>query len=527
MELENLIENELIHEAGIFFLKNSHESIIVSASCNESTLRGILKKSSDLSSTSRELEQSITDEKSRHSLSRNRSLILRSLKIRPAAKVLEIGSGCGAITRFLGEVAETVVAIERNPERAFDCGARTAGMRNVHILCADYRDIALREKFDIVVVNIAFEGHGAVVGDFEAAQNKAKVFRSFLTADGSIVCFFDGRVVSGIQATIASLFYTVIDCVEILIPLPNWLYPTAVVRSKLLNRVNCAELFANLMSEKRHRTEVGNKHARLMWHDLQNSGALGEYAGSCVAVIGGYRDLVADDWFGDIYSIQRNARYSVRTSIQSDKSNNIRTTKRMFDADRQPVIAASFEHRLESTAWANGYSVHTQIVREICSSRPEPTEKRIEKTVRSWWRAISKEIVGDGKLAGKTLDYHWQNAIFDDADIVFIDREWRWNSPINPTWIIYRTVQKFVDDEIDSVAAWNRMNPILSSYSIILAVARIVGIHVRSRDLFSAVKNECEFQQAVTGQRSRPTKVFLRLFEPIALRRYRVRRFEK
>src|SRR5262245_33087853 len=71
----------------------------------ERTLAAI-SRSADRSSHSAELETWITDWASRYHLSRARSNLLRPFLRDLRGNVLEVGAGCGAITRLLGETAK-------------------------------------------------------------------------------------------------------------------------------------------------------------------------------------------------------------------------------------------------------------------------------------------------------------------------------------------------------------------------------------------------------------------------------------
>ena len=84
----------------------------------EEVLRGVLRKAADLGSDSRELERHITDWVTEYHLSRKRSQLLRGFAFRRSDRVLEVGCGCGAITRYLGETFDDVVAIEGSHARA-------------------------------------------------------------------------------------------------------------------------------------------------------------------------------------------------------------------------------------------------------------------------------------------------------------------------------------------------------------------------------------------------------------------------
>jgi 16S rRNA A1518/A1519 N6-dimethyltransferase RsmA/KsgA/DIM1 with predicted DNA glycosylase/AP lyase activity len=120
-------------------------------------LEKVFTKSADLSSNSYELEQYIRDWSTEYHLSRNRSQLLRGFDFDKRKKVLEVGCGCCAITRFLGETFEDVLAIEGSEIRARLARLRTKNMDNVSILSAPFQEIKFKERFDIIFCIGVFE----------------------------------------------------------------------------------------------------------------------------------------------------------------------------------------------------------------------------------------------------------------------------------------------------------------------------------------------------------------------------------
>jgi hypothetical protein len=81
-----------------------------------------------------------------------RGNLLRPLKIRPGMRVLEVGCGTGAITRWLAEHDVAVLAVEGNIQRARAAAVRCSGLANVEVLAGTLDDVASDVKFDAVVV---------------------------------------------------------------------------------------------------------------------------------------------------------------------------------------------------------------------------------------------------------------------------------------------------------------------------------------------------------------------------------------
>jgi hypothetical protein len=98
----------------------------------EERLLRVLTEAADLSTMSRELITKITDWPSEYHLSPQRHNLLRHLDRLDGARVLELGAGCGAVTRFLGERGAYVSAVEGSLIRA-RCVAALPRPRNVEV----------------------------------------------------------------------------------------------------------------------------------------------------------------------------------------------------------------------------------------------------------------------------------------------------------------------------------------------------------------------------------------------------------
>jgi SAM-dependent methyltransferase len=114
-------------------------------------LEGILRDVDDLSSLSPELLQRAIQAGCWYHVTPFRSNLVRALDIPPASRVLEVGCGGGALTRFLGEAGYQVVALETD-ERLVECARlRCRELSNVEILEGFVEQVVGHEKFDFVV----------------------------------------------------------------------------------------------------------------------------------------------------------------------------------------------------------------------------------------------------------------------------------------------------------------------------------------------------------------------------------------
>jgi SAM-dependent methyltransferase len=130
---------------------------------SESRILEILQSAGDLSSASNELAAQITDWPSRYHLSRQRSNLLRPLRLGPEHRVLEVGAGTGALSRFMGETGAEVVALEGHLDRARAAAVRCRDLANVEVVCGPLERFEDAGGFDLV----------CIVGVLEYAASKA------------------------------------------------------------------------------------------------------------------------------------------------------------------------------------------------------------------------------------------------------------------------------------------------------------------------------------------------------------------
>jgi glycosyltransferase involved in cell wall biosynthesis/2-polyprenyl-3-methyl-5-hydroxy-6-metoxy-1,4-benzoquinol methylase len=118
----------------------------------ELRIAGIIDHTSDLTVLSTELRQHCTDWPSLYHLSGSRANILRPFASWLSGDVLEIGAGCGAITRYLGESGANVLALEGSMRRAAIARARTGDLDNVTVLAERFEDFKCNQQFDVITL---------------------------------------------------------------------------------------------------------------------------------------------------------------------------------------------------------------------------------------------------------------------------------------------------------------------------------------------------------------------------------------
>ncbi|MGB0908832.1 MAG: class I SAM-dependent methyltransferase, partial [Nitrospirales bacterium] len=119
----------------------------------EDRLRNIITQARDVSVMSVELAGHYSDWPSRYHLSNQRANLLRPFEEDIQGKqVLEVGAGCGAITRYLGEIGAEVVALEGSLRRASIAALRCRDLENVTVVAEAVHTFECAQKFDVVTL---------------------------------------------------------------------------------------------------------------------------------------------------------------------------------------------------------------------------------------------------------------------------------------------------------------------------------------------------------------------------------------
>jgi SAM-dependent methyltransferase len=134
-----------------FYVANNTDTFTYSDGAkDESHLLDIVRTAKNLSTTSWELNDTAKTWVDRYHFSVHRGAIVRCLSFASSQRVLELGAGCGAITRALGERFHHVDAIEGSPRRARICAMRCEGLQNVQVFAADIDKISPAPEYDLV-----------------------------------------------------------------------------------------------------------------------------------------------------------------------------------------------------------------------------------------------------------------------------------------------------------------------------------------------------------------------------------------
>jgi GT2 family glycosyltransferase/glycosyltransferase involved in cell wall biosynthesis/SAM-dependent methyltransferase/septal ring factor EnvC (AmiA/AmiB activator) len=437
----------------------------------EAELLARVRAAADRSALSAELAAAGTDWVTRYHLSPVRSNLLRPLAGVLGGNVLEVGAGCGAIARFLGETAASLVSLEPAPARAAVAAARCAELPNVSVVVDTLTGFTASRKFDAVtligVLEYAtrFDGPGA-------ATRWLSRCAELLADDGVLVIaienqiglkYFAGapedhanRPMHGVadlyaadetrtygHAELQSYLHAAgFEAVEVGIPVPDYKLPQSVIGPAGLRHAafDAAELVAASMRGDPQLPVPPLFPLERTWRLMARNGLLAEVANSFLLVArkrarsgAGFGETLA--WH---FATERQPPFTKATCfvaqgdairVQRERLSDAPMPKapRMRLAAEPYVVGRNWAAELAGRLLAPGWSV---------------------ADVAAWlgrWRDALAAHLGvttiPARLPGRCIDLVPQNLIVpDNGRPVFIDAEWELPDDVSRATVALRAL---------------------------------------------------------------------------------------
>lgn len=180
--------------SGVWFPENIENFAYNDGDAAENYILEVIQNTLDLSVNSDELASKMIDWPSIYHLSPRRANLLRPFKNEFKNKrILEIGCGCGAITRFLGESGANVLSVEGSPRRAKIAKSRCRDLSNVEVICNPADKLPDLGEFDIVLLIGVLEYARIFVGKNGENTLLAECFNR-LKSDGTVYVAIENKL---------------------------------------------------------------------------------------------------------------------------------------------------------------------------------------------------------------------------------------------------------------------------------------------------------------------------------------------
>jgi 2-polyprenyl-3-methyl-5-hydroxy-6-metoxy-1,4-benzoquinol methylase len=453
-----------------------------------------LRSCSDVSLFSPELRLQVHDWASLYHLTPYRATILDALGLTAReTKVLELGAGCGAVTRWLGEHFDSVHAVEGSFARAHVARERTRDLPGVEVAATNFFDLAFAGAYDLATLIGVLEYSHLYHPEFRddpwrAALSNLELVRAGLADDGMLVIAIENKLglkylagahedhaakqfegIVGYPSRASAVTWSAAELERLVaqagftgcdfyLPFPDYklartvidassadasVYPANWVETPFPDRV---APHAPLYNESLALREVVS--AGLL-RDLANSFVVLAYTGDRETVRA--RLGVEEGWVARHYSLDRRPAFCKRTSLErSGGGLVIRNTAAVHDAPVLPSQLA-LTQTLSEEPYRAGHGLHFQLLELGAAGRL--TEhlpallRRLQEFLVSGWGTETFDGDGIPLLRGDALDVVWWNIICDPAtgDWHAIDGEWTFGGLLPLDFVLWRGLHHFVE----------------------------------------------------------------------------------
>ena len=325
----------------------------------EQYLVNILKNTEDLSLDSAQLREASVDWVAAYHLSAERANLLKSINLPAYAKVLEVGCGCGAVTRYLGEKGFLVDAVEGSAARAEISALRCRDLDNVQIIEHNFNTLKLPQHYyDVVLFVGVLEYARRFIDDStltaeQAVSTLVNKAASSLSDNGLIIAAIENRMgfkylngayedhlalpdvgvngyqdyeYTGIKTYDRSQWQTIIKACglkhRLFFPFADYKFPTLVINGE----INDDEVdFLSNQIESRDPISPWQRPIKEneQWSRIIKSGDLSEYSNSYGLIIGkSQHDL--ENTFNNHWTLfdKVEIKPELRLNITNEQSNN-------------------------------------------------------------------------------------------------------------------------------------------------------------------------------------------------------------
>ena len=539
----SIISNPLVKDpSGVLVLQGHDRFDYSEGERVESFLERTYRNASDLSSSSRELHFKADVWPTEYYLSVKRAQLLSGFVYDRSLKVLEVGCGCGNITRFLGENFDNVAAVEGSLTRARLARLRTRDLSSVNVFCGPFQEMNFSTKFDIIFCIGVFEYSAGFVEGPDPYNAALRYFSDMLTPDGKVVIaienqlglkYFNGAAEDHIgvpfegvegyhrrpqtirtfgKTELSDMLGRYFSEVAYYYPFPDYKFPDAVLSSKFLASGRAGEMIAQL----------GNRHygpaSPPKWDEtaatlqLARNRLLEDMSSSFLFVASrGKMTGISFPQLGVFYSHSRRDIFSTQSRIVESPEGEIRVVK-----IARPGTSAADTGRLRrldlDSPWLNSLSLQTETVLKALDQNA--TLEQVFAPVRPWVTLLKADAVDRGGVLyvdGTHIDIGWQNAYLAGDGIALIDREFVWQGDIRLNALVIRAIYGFIT-RLKEEGRYSRALAERSGRSLITKIAAVLGIDLVPADFDAFIELECEFNSHIFDTDRAKQTTFLRWY---------------
>ncbi|MDD5298391.1 MAG: class I SAM-dependent methyltransferase [Rhodocyclaceae bacterium] len=488
----------------------------------EERLLATLRVCADVSAVSEELQGLISDWPSEYHLSNVRHNLLRPFDIGPGQRVLELGCGCGAMTRYLGETGAAVVAVEGSLRRAEIAAERCRDLDNVSVWVDNLAEFETEHRFDIVTLIGVLEYSRCFIAGDDPVAACLKAALRHLKPEGRLILsienqlglkYFNGApedhlgerylgiedrygqntpVTFGRRALKEKLASSGFESSRFYYPFPDYKLPEVILAEEAFDTPGFrpADLLARLANQPRNQGWQAFRENRV-WPVLHRNGILGELANSfLVEAWLAPQHASAPVVLAETYSSRRNPCYQSRTRFLNHEEGIIVSKEPLHPEAPRCMETPVTQHLPPPGKYFPAYS-HAQAFHALVARHAEFSE--YEAWARHWLDCLMS-ISTTGGLACEAVDAIPGNLLVCEDVSLFIDLEWHWHGAPALHWILLRGL---IDTLQRGCSAPNATLASMTLRNFAKTLFHPLGVEFRNENFDSATEWELTLRASV------------------------------
>jgi SAM-dependent methyltransferase len=498
----------------------------------EEYISSIISTAKDVSTSSQELASAIKDWPSEYHLSPVRHNLLRPFTFGSADIILELGCGCGAMTRYLGETGARVIAVEGSRRRAAIAAERCRDLPNVSVYCDNLMEFVIEQRFDFVMLIGVLEYAPLYVGAANPIAACLKQAGLFLKPVGILVIAIENQLglkyfngcdedhlstpYYGLQGLYRDVEPTTFGRTALekkltkaglphclfYYPFPDYKLPQVIMSDAALTApvFDAAALLSGMVSSNAGGEFHPNFHENLAWRPIIENSLLPHLANSFLILAAGDQESLGKfeaNWLASVYTTTRISAFATETRFTCS-GNAILVEKRRLYADLSaPKIGLSGSNVVQRVNTASPYIAGHPYLLELQQrlGRGEGIAGVIEWAA-SWLDLLlanTEEGVNGLALPGEWVDAIPQNFISEASGKLWrIDDEWACDDPVPLSWMTIRGLVTAL--EISPISDGMRG---LSLRDMVTKIAASKGIHLAEPEFDSFLETESKLRSVV------------------------------
>ena len=507
----------------------------------EARLLDAVLQARDRSTFSPELVAAIHDWPSEYYFSPLRHCLVRPLGIKPGDRVLEVGCGCGAITRFLGELGAQVVAVEGSLARARIAAERCRDLTNVRVFVDDFLAFEADCQFDWILLIGTLE-YAARFSDYSNPyQHYLSSATRLLAAGGRVAVAIENKLglkyfngcgedhvgvpffgvqdlydkggvrTFGRRELVEQLSAAGLAHTYFYYPFPDYKLPAVILAEGGLSDAAFDPLDLLVRCHGRDYTGLPYRafDDALAFSSLHSNGLLADLSNSFLVVAS--TEAAPPNCPQELavaFSVQRTPDLATQTKIVRQEG-QIRVRKELLLPDSNPRRIVVGNLTITEVLRECEYVPGRQLLWRLLKARSASGEvSAVVEALRPWMEFLLRHTINPivGEVSGQSLvleslllpadfmDCTPFNLLEDGGELVAIDLEWLCDAPVPLGWVVTRGVLWCLAVGVPIA------NQVQSITEVIESLCNRSGILVAPTDIQRWVALEVEFQEAVTGR---------------------------